>query len=70
MKSIRLLAGWLCIVLGFAVMILISFGVFDPISPAETGTSIVPVLIGMLPSVTFGIALFAIGVWLISSRKR
>ncbi|MDG2517264.1 MULTISPECIES: hypothetical protein [Lysobacter] len=70
MKSIRLLAGWLCIVLGFAVMILISFGVFDPIAPAETGTSIVPVLIGMLPSVTFGIALFAIGVWLISSRKR
>lgn len=70
MRSIRLLAGWLCIVLGFAVMILISFGVFDPIAPAETGTSIVPVLIGMLPSVTFGIALFAIGVWLISSRKR
>ncbi|QGW63813.1 hypothetical protein GOY17_02085 [Lysobacter soli] len=70
MKSIRLFAGWLCIVLGFAVMILISFGVFDPIAPAETGTSIVPVLIGMLPSVTFGIALFAIGVWLISSRKR
>ncbi|WP_396616510.1 hypothetical protein ACHZ97_02170 [Lysobacter soli] len=70
MKSIRLLAGWLCIVLGFAVMILISFGVFDPIAPAETGTTIVPVLIGMLPSVTFGIALFAIGVWLISSRKR
>ena len=70
MKSIRLLAGWLCIVLGFAVMILISFGVFDPIAPAETGTSIVPVLIGMLPSVTFGIALFAIGVWLISTRKR
>ena len=70
MKSIRLLAGWLCIVRGFAVIILISFGVFDPIAPAETGTSIVPVLIDMLPSVTFGIALFAIGVWLISSRKR
>jgi len=70
MKSIRLLAGWLCIVLGFAVMILISFGVFDPIAPAATGTSILPVLVGMLPSVSFGIALFAIGVWLISSRKR
>ena len=25
---------------------------------------------GMLPSVSFGIALFAIGVWLISTRKR
>jgi len=69
-KSIRLLAGWLCIVLGFAVMILISFGVFDPISPSATGNSLVPVLVGMLPSVSFGIALFAIGVWLISTRKR
>jgi len=69
-KSVRLLAGWLCIVLGFAVMILISFGVFDPIAPAETSSSIIPVLVGMLPSVSFGIALFAIGVWLISSRKR
>ena len=70
MKSIRLLAGWLCIVAAFAVIILISFGVFDPIGPAETTGSIVPVLVGMLPSVSFGIALFAIGVWLISTRKR
>ena len=70
MRSIRLLAGWLCIVAAFAVIILISFGVFDPIGPAETTNSIVPVLVGMLPSVSFGIALFAIGVWLISTRKR
>lgn len=70
MKSVRLLAGWLCIVLAFAVMILISFGVLDPLAPAGTTTSIVPVLVGMLPSVSFGIALFAIGVWLISTRKR
>jgi len=70
MKSFRVLAGWLCIVLGFAVMILISFGVFDPLAPAGTATSLVPVLVSMLPSVSFGIALFAIGVWLISTRKR
>ncbi|WP_206860267.1 hypothetical protein [Lysobacter changpingensis] len=70
MKSVRLLAGWLCIVAAFAVIILISFGVFDPIGPSETTGSIVPVLVGMLPSVSFGIALFAIGVWLISTRKR
>ena len=70
MKSVRLLAGWLCIVAAFAVIILISFGVFDPIGPSGTTGSIVPVLVGMLPSVSFGIALFAIGVWLISTRKR
>ena len=70
MKSIRLFAGWLCIVLGFAVMILMSFGVFDPVQTPGSATSMTPLLIGMLPSVSFGIALFAIGVWLISTAKR
>ncbi|HZX75731.1 hypothetical protein [Lysobacter sp.] len=70
MKSIRLFAGWLCIVLGFAVMILMSFGLFDPVHTPGSATSMTPLLIGMLPSVSFGIALFAIGVWLISTAKR
>lgn len=70
MKSVRLLAGWLCVVLGFAVMILISFGFFDPAQSPNSGDSLMPIVIGMLPSVSFGIAIFAIGVWLISTGKR
>lgn len=70
MKSVRVLAGWLCIVLGFAVMILMSFGIFDPATAPGSSDSLVPVLVGMLPSVSFGIAIFAIGLWLISTGKR
>ncbi|GAA5069360.1 hypothetical protein [Lysobacter panacisoli] len=70
MKSIRLLAGWLCIVLGFAVMILISFGAFDPAATPGTTTTLLPVLVSMLPSVSLGIAIFALGVWLISTGRR
>ena len=70
MKSLRLLAGWLCVVAGFAVMILMSFGVFDPASSPNSGDSLMPLVVGMLPSVTFGIGIFALGVWLISTARR
>ncbi|MDI9238487.1 hypothetical protein QLQ15_06115 [Lysobacter sp. LF1] len=70
MKSIRILAGWLCIVAGFAVMILMSFGVLDPASSPNSGDSLMPLVVGMLPSVTFGIGIFALGVWLLSTARR
>ena len=69
-KSLRLLAGWLCIVLGFAVVVLLGLGVVDPTTAAAArATSMTPVLVAMLPSVSFGIAIFAVGVWLISGAK-
>ena len=70
MRSLRILAGWLCILAGFAVMVLMSFGVFDPARSPNAGDSLMPLVVGHLPSVSFGIAIFAIGVWLISTGKR
>ena len=70
MRSLRILAGWLCILAGFAVMVLMSFGVFDPARSPNAGDSLMPLVVGLLPSVSFGIAIFAIGVWLISTGKR
>ena len=46
MKSFRILAGWLCIVAGFAVMILMSFGVFDPATAPNSGDSLMPIVVG------------------------
>lgn len=70
MKSLRLLAGWLCIAIGFALMVVFGLGVFDPLgASAAKATSLTPVLVAMLPSVSFGIAIFAVGVWLIATRK-
>jgi len=69
-KPPRLLAGWLCIAIGFALVVLLGLGAFDPVAaPVGPATSIPPLLIAMLPSVGFGIAMFAVGVWLITTRK-
>ena len=69
-RSLRFFAGCLCIAAGFALVILIGLGVFDPITAsAAKATSLTPALVAMLPGVTFGIALFAVGVWLIATGK-
>jgi hypothetical protein len=66
MKPLRLLAGWLCVAIGCALVVLLGLGAFDPVdAPASLG----PVLVAMLPSVTIGLALFAVGVWLINTGK-
>lgn len=70
MRPVRLLAGWLCMAIGFAVVVLLGLGVFDPTTPSGTNApSLAPALVAMLPSVSFGIAIFAVGVWLISTGK-
>ncbi len=69
MNLMRLLAGWLCVAIGFALVVLLGLGAFDPINLAAEATSLTPVLVAMLPSVSFGIAIFAVGVWLIATRK-
>lgn len=68
MRPVRLLAGWLCMAIGFAVVVLLGLGVLDP-TTGTNATSLAPVLVAMLPSVSFGIAIFAVGVWLISTGK-
>lgn len=70
MKPLRLLAGWLCVAIGFAVIVLLGLGVFDPTATAAAdAVSLTPVLVALLPSVSFGIAIVAIGFWLITTGK-
>ncbi len=70
MRPIRRLAGWLCVAIGFAVIVLLGLGVFDPMTAAAAkATSLTPVLVAHLPAVSFAIAIFAVGVWLISTGK-
>lgn len=66
MKAVRLIAGWLCILLSFALVMLLGFGVFELPFVTPTGsTSMLPTLVGLLPSTSFVLALFAVGVWLV-----
>ncbi|MFC3550581.1 hypothetical protein ACFOLC_06075 [Lysobacter cavernae] len=64
-SSLRLLAGWLCIGLGLALMVLLGLGADLP-----SATSPTPILVALLPSVSFGLALCTVGAWLIATRKR
>ena len=70
MSSLRLLCGWLCIAIGFGLVVALGFGMVDPITAsAARATSLTPVLVAMLPGVSVGIAVFAVGIWLIAARK-
>ncbi|NUO76924.1 MAG: hypothetical protein HOQ32_13025 [Lysobacter sp.] len=69
-RSLRMLVGWCCVALSFALVILIGAGIFDPVGSVAGQSSLTPVLMGLLPSVSFGIALFALGVWLISTGRK
>ena len=69
-RSLRFFAGCACIAAGFALVILIGLGVFGPVTAsAASGTSLTPALVAKLPGVTFGIAVFAVGAWLIATGK-
>lgn len=73
MKPARVFAGLLCIALSFGLVLLLGLGMFDPTrdAAASANGSVTPVLIALMPSVSVGLAVFALGVWLISTgRKR
>ncbi|MFC3815113.1 hypothetical protein [Lysobacter sp. GCM10012299] len=71
MKAVRYLAGWTCILLSFVLVVLLGFGAFELPFVTPTGsTSMLPTLMGLLPSTTFSIALFAVGVWLLLKDHR
>ena len=66
----RKIAGYLCVALGFALILLLGYGVIDPIgsSPAAA-TSVGAVLVGLMPSVLMALGAFAIGLWLLKGKS-
>jgi hypothetical protein len=66
----RKLAGYFCVVLGFALVLLLGYGVIDPIGglPANA-TSMRDVLIGLMPSVLLALGAFVIGLWLLKGSR-
>ena len=66
----RQIAGYLCVVLGFALILLLGWGVIDPIGISPNGaTSMSAVLLGLLPSVVMALAAFVIGLWLLKGSR-
>lgn len=67
----RQIAGYLCVALGFALIMLLGWGVIDPIGMSPNGaTSMGAVMLGLLPSVLLALAAFVIGLWLLKSSRR
>jgi hypothetical protein len=70
MSNGRQFAGWVCVVLAFAVIVMLGYGVLDPIGmPAAGATSMGALLVGLLPSVGLALTVFAIGLWLLKGKR-
>jgi len=70
MNNARRSAGWFCLVLGFALILMLGYGMIDPLGmPAADATSISALLFGLLPSVLLALAAFAIGLWLLKGKQ-
>ena len=66
----RKLAGYFCVVLGFALILLLGYGVIDPIGGMPTqAASMRDILIGLAPSVLLALGAFAIGLWLLKGPR-
>ena len=67
----RKLAGYFCVALGFALIVLLGYGVIDPIGglPAQTA-SMRDVLIGVMPTVLLALGAFVIGLWLLKGSAK
>lgn len=70
MKLPRLIAGYLCVLLGFAVIVMIGYGVIDPIGMQKPATSIGGLLAGLLPSVLLALTVFLLGLWLVRGARK
>lgn len=67
----RKLAGYACVALGFALILLLGYGVIDPIgSSPMAATSMRDVLIGLMPSVLLALGAFLIGLWLLKGSQK
>lgn len=66
----RTLAGYVCVVLGFALILALGYGVIDPIGSSPTAaSSIRDALIGLMPSVVLALGAFLIGLWLLKGSR-
>ena len=67
----RKFVGWLCVALGFAVIVMLGYGMLDPLwTPVGSAPSIGSLLLGFLPSVVPALILFALGLWLLKGNDK
>ena len=71
MNHPRARIGWLCVALGFALIVMLGAGIIDPIGMhGDNATSLAGVLARLLPSVLLAALPFALGLWLIKGARK
>jgi hypothetical protein len=66
MNLLRLLIGWACIAAALVMVAATALGGFAGI---ERFVPRSPVLMAQLPGVVFGLALLAVGIWMLKKKK-
>lgn len=69
-KRTRLLAGYACVLLAFALVVLLGTGLVMPPGLPANATSMGALFAGLLPSALGALALFLLGLWLVRGARR
>lgn len=72
MKRTRLYAGYLCVAIAFALIVMLGYGFIDPIGMDMTAhpETMGAALMGLLPSVLIAAVVFAIGLVLVKGARK
>lgn len=66
----RLLAGYLLILAGFALILLLGYGVIEPFGPIAEAEDMAGLLAAVAPSLLLPFAIFLVGLWLVKGARR
>ena len=69
-KRTRRLAGYACVLLAFALVVLVGAGLLAPPNMPANATSLGALFAGLLPSALAALALFLLGLWLVKGARR
>jgi len=69
-KRTRRLAGYACVLLAFALVVLVGTGLLAPPNMPANATSLGALFAGLLPSALAALALFLLGLWLVKGARR
>ena len=69
-KHARPLAGYACVLLAFALVVLLGTGLVTPPGLPANATSLGALFVGLLPSALAALALFLLGLWLVKGARR
>lgn len=69
-KRTRLLAGYACVLLAFALVVLVGTGLLVPPGMPATPTSLGALFAGLAPGALAALALFLLGLWLVKGARR